>query len=403
MDIRKFCSRDDTRISSTSTTKYAASLYSCTQIDACHHITVLAENDAAASKQYIAQSKAYLAGIAYKNWKADRNVKKVGKAGAGLQNFLCTIGDFLAGFSGIGKIIKDTDQRFGELACGTVVLLATVAVIKSRREESIENDLAELALAFPRLNTLQELHQSAQLKKLIVAVFELAIKFCRECISYFAKSNRVMKAIVPSEWKMDTLMRLRNMLLEVRKECDIVLLLRLAGLRSRLQNIELELEEANIRLKEIRETSKGIETTGIDTNFRVTETEARLKQDVESRAKKVYLSKLKSELQIKNVDELTVTEAASEVKKLLRTAFSGRRQNFLRSPQRLSPALLEESKEFVRWRNKSGQSMFILAGNNLVDDASVQVNWLSYASAWAAESMRQISHVLAFLARRTIQ
>jgi hypothetical protein len=39
--------------------------------------------------------------------------------------------------------------------------------------------------------------------------------------------------------------------------------------------------------------------------------------------------------------------------------------------------------------------MLILGGSNLVDDDSIQLNWLSYASVWAVETMQESGHILA--------
>jgi hypothetical protein len=161
-----------------------------------------------------------------------------------VQKFLCTLDDFLQGFVGIAEIVKAADQQFGGLAYGTVVLLATVAVNKKRREESIEGMLAEIAYAFPRLNTLQELRPEQGLRRLIVDVFELAIRFCRETIDYFTAPSvrRIKKAIGSRELKMETSSQLRPKLVEVRNECEVMMLRELKDARMALEEMKIRLE-----------------------------------------------------------------------------------------------------------------------------------------------------------------
>ncbi|KAJ8114627.1 hypothetical protein OPT61_g3538 [Boeremia exigua] len=135
----------------------SADVYNFSEEDAHKSITELTQRDQSATAQDKAQSQAYLAATAYRNWKIDRGTKSARKLGAGVQRFLCTVGDFLKSFSGIAEIVKSADQQFGGLAYGTVALVATVAVLKQQRENSIERALEELSHAFPRLNTLRRL------------------------------------------------------------------------------------------------------------------------------------------------------------------------------------------------------------------------------------------------------
>jgi hypothetical protein len=373
----------------------AKSLYNFTEADARQGITKLITSDKEASIEDIAQSKAYLAGISLKNWKNDRNTKKARKAGACLQSFLCTIGDFLHSFSGVAEVVKAADQQFGGLAYGTVTLLAAVAVIKQRREESIEEVLEELAHAFPRINTLQELRPGTQLKMLVVDIFKLAITFCRETIAYFTEGKRAIKALKPSEFRMKTASQLRIKLLEVRKECEVVMLQKLEGLRLKLEEMESQLQEANVRLGELQNTSKSIEATGLDTNTRVKDNQTKLKQDAEMRARKAYLSELRGQLGLKKADDTTTTDTVNRVKELLQTGFSGNRRKLRGVPQRMTPTLLEREEVFSKWRIEKTSSMLVLSGSNCIEDASNQLSWLSYASIWAVESARRTSHTLA--------
>ncbi|KAF1838473.1 hypothetical protein BDW02DRAFT_594721 [Decorospora gaudefroyi] len=128
----------------TSIARNAGTLYHCSKNDAEKSITELAENDLAAALQSRAQAEAYVATIALKTLKSERS-NWVAKNGVGVQRLLCALNAFLQSFSGVAEIMKAADQQFGGLACGTVVLLATVAVNKQQREEAIEEMLEEIA------------------------------------------------------------------------------------------------------------------------------------------------------------------------------------------------------------------------------------------------------------------
>jgi hypothetical protein len=382
-------------------TNDATKLYNCTEADARSNITKLMESDSTASAQEKAQSKAYLTAIAYKNWKTDRETKKDRKIGAGLQAFLCTVGDFLTSFSAIAEMVKAADQQYGGLAYGTVALLATTAVLKQRREEAIQNVLEELSQAFPRLNTLQELRPGPQLKQLIVSVFELTILFCRETILYFTKSNRILTTLKPSETKMETVSKLRLKLLEVRKECEILMLRKLEDVRLQLQDMQLQLAETNVRLLTLQQTSKNIESTGLDTNTRVQENQLRLRLDAEQKAKSQALSDLKTFLKLKPIDEEPLPVTTNKLKRLLDDEFSPRRRKARSIALPLTPTLLTSDTTVSAWLDAPSSAMLVLAGTNFADQASVQLNWLSSASIWATEALRHTHLVLGVFCQTT--
>jgi hypothetical protein len=86
---------DDEMALPTPSSKGAKKLFSCSKVDAEDCITELTGTDPTASLQSKAQSKAYLATIALKAWGSERSTDRIVKSGAGVQKFLCTLGDFL--------------------------------------------------------------------------------------------------------------------------------------------------------------------------------------------------------------------------------------------------------------------------------------------------------------------
>lgn len=77
--------------------------------------------------------------------------------GAGFQTTVAKTAEFIETFSGLAEIMKGADQHFGNIAYGTFAVLLSVAAHKQQREEEIEGALEELAIAFPRLKTLESL------------------------------------------------------------------------------------------------------------------------------------------------------------------------------------------------------------------------------------------------------
>jgi hypothetical protein len=350
-----------------------AKLYNITKSDVEERIERLVDEDSSASVQLKAASKLYLATKAFDNWKSDRRTGKIRKAGSGLQKVLCTIGDFLQGFSGIAEIIKGADQQYGGLAYGTVMLMTSVAVHKQKREESIEEALEELAYAFPRLELLQRVRPNDNMRKLIVEVFELVIIFCRETAAYFAhKMARLLKTLSPKEQKMNTLARLRIKLSEIHKECAVMMLEELADTRKQLDDVQRHLRR--------------IELTGDDTNIRVREGHEHWARKSRQRAKEAYLGELKPLLAPKQPDYAPDSTIVTRYKKVLRNEFSDH-GNKQQSAVQMSPKLLNDEELFSTWLNGTGSSILMLGGNNWLDDSSLQLNWLSYASIIVVEEV----------------
>ncbi|KAL9082220.1 MAG: hypothetical protein Q9165_008928, partial [Trypethelium subeluteriae] len=360
-------------------------LYKSTKSDVEKRIIRLIDDDSGASLQSKAASKLYLTANIFRDWKSDRRSSKIGKAGAGLQNVLCTIADFFQSFSGIAEMIKAADQQYGGLAYGTVSLLLSVAVHKQQREEAIAEALEELAYAFPRLDMLQKVRPKDSLRTLIVEVFALVISFCRETIDYFAqKLRRLKNAFSPNVLKMKTVSRLRTKLSEIHKECEVMMLEELTDTKKQLRDVQAQLRQ--------------IELTGNDTNDHVREGRAWM-QKAKSQADECYLSELKHLLHLKRPEDLPSLDTVAHYKSILNKAFLDHRKK-QRTPRRMSWDLLEGERTFSNWLRQQESGMLLLGGSNWLDDSSIQLNWLSYASALVVELTAKPGFVLSFFCQK---
>ncbi|KAI9693538.1 MAG: hypothetical protein M1820_009190 [Bogoriella megaspora] len=359
-----------------------AVLYTTTKQEVEEQIRKLVDDDADASIQSKAESKLYLTSKAFKDWKSDRRSNNTRKAGAGLQNVLCTMADFLQSFSGIAEMVKAADQQYGGLAYGTISLLVSVAAHKRQREEAIEDALEELAYAFPRLSTLKKVRPKDSLRALIAEVFELTILFCRETIQYFAKRiRRLTNAFSPKELKMKTVSRLRTKLSEIHRECEVMMLEELADTRKQLYDVQRQLRE--------------IQIVGDDTNIRIREGESTMRKS-NLRADETYLSELKRLLGLKRPEDVQSLKTITHYKSILAKEISSRRQK-RKSPRPMSWTLLIEQRVFSDWLEQPNSAMLLLGGSNWSDDSSVQLNWLSDASLLVAESTKGQSARVLFM------
>lgn len=329
-----------------------------------------------------AQSQAYLTTMAFKEWKTGR-VDKVSRAGTGVQRFLCTVGDFLHSFSGMAEIIKSADQQFGGLAYGTVVLLAAVAVQKQRREDTIEEFLEELSYAFPRLNTLQQLRGMQNLRNLIITVFELVIRFCRETIDYFAGSSisRVKKALKPKELKMETISQLRRKLIEVHKECEVVMLDQLAGAREDILKLQIQLQH--------------IDLVGKETKVIVEDGQLWMRQETDTKARERYLSNIRPWLLPRPFEHVPIADSVAKVHGVLRHELSDLDSGG-KSGQKMTASLMKRKRPFSEWLHRSDSSVMLLSGCNWADVSAIQVTWLSHVSVLLTKKAEEGRMTLAF-------
>ena len=349
------------------------SLCRSSQEDAQSRILTLIKSDKNATSDQKAESILYLTKEAFEDFKVGRQSSKARKASAGTQTLLCTIADFLQSFSGIAEIVKAMDQQAGGLAYGTVMVLATVAVNKRKREEAIEEALEELSHAFPRLDTLnriQELKRNPLLRALIVETFHLSILFCRETIDYLngTSTHRVLRSLKPNELKMKTLANLRLKLLEVRKECEVILL----GL----------VVEQTMIIRELRIDIGSIKRTGSETLGRVEDSQSLLKEDKEAKVKKKALSELRELLSFDEAENPHSSKTLSKVDEMLRREFSEQKIGSRRIVRPMTKSALTKDKAFAEWHQAKGSCVLLLGGRNARDDSSLQLNWLSWASVW---------------------
>lgn len=347
--------------------------YLDTREDAQNCILRLTKNDEDATADQKAESMLYLTKEAFKDLKISRQSGKARKAGTAAQALLCRIGDFLQGFSGIAEIVKALDQQAGGFAYATVITLATVAVRKQKREEAIEEALEELSHAFPRLETLnrtQKLHPSLLLEHLVLETFLLSIQFCYETVNYLGgtSSNRVLRSLKPTELKMKTLVDLRLKLLEVRKECEIILL-------------ELVIDQTRI-IQELKVDIEKIKKTGSETLIRVEDSQTLLKEDKEAKIKKKALTKLRELLNLDEGENEQSCKTLRKVDDMLKREFQEQKLERRRIVGPMSKSALTKDKAFAEWHQAKLSCVLLLGGSNARDDSSVQLNWLSWASVW---------------------
>lgn len=272
-------------------------------------------------------------------------------------------------FSGVAETLKGADQQFGGLAYGTVSILLGVAIQKQKREEAIEEALEELSYAFPRLETLRRVRPKETLRALIVDVFTLVIKFCRETVDYFAqRTRRLTKALSPL--KLKTLTQLRAKLSEIKEECTIATL--------------EELAETRKTLAKVQEQLKRIETTGDDTNLRVRQGHEWM-QLSHSSSKSAELREISHALGLKPSEDISTTVIVSKYMALLQDEFSD--LDYEEGTEcGMSWAVLKGEKKFTQWMYEDQSSMLLLGGNNLSDLSSTVLNWLSMASVLVAQA-----------------
>jgi hypothetical protein len=55
------------------------------------------------------------------DWKSERKSGGVRRTGAGMQTFLCTLGDFRNNFSGVAEIFKAANPTAGGLTYGSII------------------------------------------------------------------------------------------------------------------------------------------------------------------------------------------------------------------------------------------------------------------------------------------
>lgn len=372
--------------SSLSIANDAKQLYNCTEAQAQTHLLQITTEFLPATSQSQAQSALISASNGINDWKQDRQTSKYRKAGAHLQKFLTIVSSFLNAFKGIAEIVKAVDQSAGGIAYGSVILLAATGAIKQQREDAVEDMLEELAYAFPRINTLKELYRKPQLQTLIVNIFELTIKFCREVSSYFAKRSlgRVKQVFVPDDEKAKIAARLRKKLNQLRQEGEILMHEKLEEARWELSEVRIRLQETTGQLKGLEQLNKDIQSTGNDTNQHVRENHKRLIDAEISREKKTYLDELRNLL---GLDKRQQSPGATctLLKSKLEREFSEHRRRGHGDPQLLTPEILLAEPTYASWLQSKKSAICLLSGTNLVDDASVQLNWLSATSTYTYE------------------
>lgn len=363
-------------------------IYKCTQHDLQSQIDALRETPGFDLTSQ-ARDSMEMAGLAKIKWLSDRKSLSSRKAGAAFQASMSSFSQFLDNFSGIAEIAKSADQQYGGLAFGTLSLMLSIFVHKTQREQALDEGFAELALALPRLQTLQNLRQEGmkddlvsfeRLEALVMTTFCQIIKLARETAEYYSsKSRRIKDAMLPEQKKNANLIDVRNTLCEIRNECDILMLTRITTLHQKLEAISVDVRKTRVesahagsQLRRARESS--------DTS---------------------HLAELR---QILGVQELSANVNVKKYKSLLASAFfsgSALRSKYCR-PKKISMELLRGEGEFDKWWASSKSCLLLAGGSNFVDDhSSGSLNWLSYGAILAIEELRLQDRNVAFFLAQT--
>lgn len=368
-------------------TRNAVDIYNYTKEDLKSQIDALTNTPSL--EMWKAEDAMKKAGISRAKWRKERQQSSARKAGAAFQKSMTSFSLFLDNFSGLAEIAKFVDRQYGGLAYGTLSLMLSVFEHKTSREEALDEGFEELALACPRLQTLQTLRQEGvdhdhhsfeRLHPLVLSTCGLVVVFAREVTEYYiSRARRVKEIFVPEQKKNKTLSEIRKTLGEVRQECDLLVLVTITALQRKLYDMSASLEEA--RAHAIETSSQG--------------RRARKSSDT---------SKLAKLRQILGVQEPCEHVDLAEYKALLvDTFFSGSVRYKHCEPRQVSMELLKEDGDFHDWWESPKSCLLLAGGSNFVDDhCQVGVlNWLSYGAVLTIEELRRQRQDVAFVFAQT--
>lgn len=292
--------------------------------------------------------------------------------GASIQAALTSFGRFLENFSGIAEIAKAADQHYGGLAYGTLSLLVTVFVRKSKHEDDYLDAFDELSYAFPRLETLHRLEPHQQLQRLIAVTFAGVIQFAREVTSYYSsKRNRYVSAFKPEREQMRTLNEIRSNLRQIRNECDIFMI-------QEIKDLRLEVGKMSAQLKTV------------DSGVQQTKTHLLVHMNSEDTT---YLSNLRTQL---NVNARSPHLDLKQYRFLLEEEFSPENLQLKHDhPRATSIELLEGDSSFSDW-SRSDESRLLLLGGTNVEDSVGYHNWMSIGAVLVVERLQEEQKKVAY-------
>lgn len=289
--------------------------------------------------------------------------ERKGSAGAAVQSGLTAVSGFLENFSGLVEIAKGADQQYGGLAYGTLSLLLSVVVRKSKHEEAYLDSFEELGYAFPRLETLLRLDPYERLERLVATTFADVIRFARQATEYYSSGRQRIKVAFKPE--NDALGQVRKGLSRIREECDIFMLQQIDELRLEVGNIRVQLET----------TRAGVHRT-----------ERNVLTQINS-ADTLYLAELRGLLGLKEMSPHIDLVSYGEV---LREHFSAENLYLKHShPREVSMQLLSGDDDFHLWWDAETSCVLLAGGSNCTEDNSTgTLNWLSMGAVLAVEQLR---------------
>ena len=324
-----------------------------------------------------------------RNWTADRQTSKRGRASQAFQESMTILANFLENFSGIVEIVRAADDQYGGLAYGTLSVFIGVFVRKTQREEKLMEGFEELSYAFPRLQTLRTLgltHESRtsnesaaikQLEKLLTETFVLVIKFAREATQYYASRTRRFKdTFVPERVKFATFVEIRSHLEKVRDQCDTLMLTQISSLQEKIHEMNKKLNTINTGV---------IETGRLMLQSRMAESQT-------------YESKMRKLLGIDPRSGNIGPDALASLEALIHESFS-KIQSATEHPRSTTIDLLKADEKFGCWWESQSSSLLLAGGVNWREESSTGVlNWLSLGALLTIKELqgqhKNVAHYL---------
>ncbi|KAI9764112.1 MAG: hypothetical protein M1840_008672 [Geoglossum simile] len=277
-------------------------------------------------------------------------MRSVGRKTAAFMN---NFSGFLESYSGIVEVMRFADNQYGGLAYGTLSLLLIVAVNKKRMEDSIDATLLTMQTQFSRLRVIEEIHSSSEMKRYIADVYKLGIEFSREAIFYYSRPayQRVWEALSkPPRLGIDQrIAEITRGMTEIDNERCILDSKRLYEMQGKLQQVEVEVKEANARVE----------------------------------------GKLLGKLQAKLVpDGYDLNKALEQYQTTLQETFS----NIKHLPDFDMDTLLQKG-EYIRWKQCKHSCIMLLRGETAV--RTTDLCWLSLAPIEMARGLQRNKEIVA--------
>lgn len=345
-----------------------------------------------------------LADTRFRAWASDRQSSRRGRARLAFQENMTVFAGFLENFSGIVEVVRAADEQYGGLAYGTLSIFVGVFVRKTQREEALLEGFAELSSTFPRLETLQRLGQThdlrtvdesdalIQLERLLAETFALVIVFAREATQYYASRTRRFKdTFIPERIKSGTLVQIRGHLEKVRDQCDALMLTKISSLQTTVNEMSTLLGHVNNGVVDINKEVVHINQAVVQNGRRMQQSNAADSQTHESQLRRL--------LGVTSRSANSGSKALESLEFLICDSFS-RVRSKIEHPRPASIDLLKADADFSKWWEMQRSCFLVAGGENWREESSIgPLNWLSLGAILVIKELqRQHKNVAYYLA-----